>query len=64
MKYLFLFFALLSLALCDAPPKSKLIAVEDAFVNVKNRPRLQINLHIYSFFNVYPCLFHFIFFRK
>ena len=35
MKYLFLFFALLSLALCDAPPKSKLIAVEDAFVNVK-----------------------------
>ena len=35
MKYIFLFFALLSLALCEAPPRSKLIAVEDAFVNVK-----------------------------
>ena len=35
MKFIFLFFALLSLSLCDAPKVSKLIAVEDAFVNVK-----------------------------
>ena len=35
MKYIILFLALLSLALCEAPPRSKLIAVEDAFVNVK-----------------------------
>jgi hypothetical protein len=35
MKYIVLFFVLLSLALCEAPPRSKLIAVEDAFVNVK-----------------------------
>ena len=35
MKFLFLFFALLSLSLCDAPPKNNLIAVEDAFINIK-----------------------------
>ena len=35
MKFIFLFFALLSLSLCDPPKINKLIAVEDAFVNVK-----------------------------
>ena len=35
MKFIFLFFALLSLALCDPPKINKLIAVEDAVVNVK-----------------------------
>ena len=37
MKYLYLFLALLSLTLCDAPPRSKLIAVEDAFIDVKKK---------------------------
>ena len=35
MKFIFLFFALLSLSLCDTTKINKLIAVEDAFVNVK-----------------------------
>ena len=35
MKYLLIFVALLSLSFCEAPPKSKIIAVEDAFVSVK-----------------------------
>ena len=35
MKFLLLIFVLLSLSNCDAPPVTKLIAVEDAFVNIK-----------------------------
>ena len=35
MKYLLLFIALLSLSLCDAPPKNKIIAIEDAFLTIK-----------------------------
>ena len=37
MKFIFLFFALLSLSLCDTTKINKLIAVEDAFVNVKKK---------------------------
>ena len=37
MKFLYLFLVLFTLAFCDAPPKGKLIAVEDAFVNVKQK---------------------------
>ena len=37
MKYLYLFIVLLSFAICDLPPKGKLIAVEDAFINVKKQ---------------------------
>ena len=35
MKFIFLFLGLLSLSLCEAPPRGKLIAVEDAFVGIK-----------------------------
>ena len=35
MKYLFFLLGLLSLSLCEAPPKTKLIAAEDAFVDIK-----------------------------
>ena len=37
MKYIFILLGLLSLALCEAPPKGKLIGVEDAFVEVKKK---------------------------
>ena len=37
MKTLYLFLALLSLALCEGPPKTKLIGIEDAFVDVKKK---------------------------
>ena len=35
MKFIFALLGLLSLSLCEAPPKGKLIAVEDAFVGIK-----------------------------
>ena len=35
MKYLLIFVALLSLSFCEAPPKARPIAVEDAFISIK-----------------------------
>ena len=37
MKFILLFLALFSLSLCDAPPRNKIIAVEDAFTDIKKR---------------------------
>ena len=37
MKYLYLFLALLSLSFCEAPPKTPIIGIEDAFVDIKKR---------------------------
>ena len=43
MKNLLLFIVLLTFAFCDAPPRGKLIAVEDAFLSVKKQILLCIS---------------------